>query len=189
MAERRTSKVIERDENDVPTGRIIFTFSDDTTEIYDIRKTPGYVEGIDHNSVFFRQAVHGGSQKIGDSYAQAASTSDPLAFAKSAVRDMIAQLYKGEWRSTVEGAPRVNELAVAISRATGESLEDAVALVAELDDAGKKEWRNKAKIKVELAKIALEKQTAKLKAAEEAAAKEAAEEAAKANAANANAGA
>jgi hypothetical protein len=182
MAERRTSKVVEvhpegHPDAGKPTGRVIFTFSDDTTEVFDVSKVPEAIQA--------RLMLHGASQKIGDSYAQAASTNDPLAFAKTAVKDMIAQLYKGEWRGTVEGAPRVNELAVAISRATGESLEDAVALVAELDDAGKKEWRNKAKIKVELAKIALEKQTAKLKAAEEAAAKEAAEEAAKANAANA----
>jgi hypothetical protein len=183
MAERKTSKVINVFPDDhadtalrgQPTGTITFTFSDDTSETFDVSQVPDAIRA--------RLALHGAAQKIGDSYAGAAATDDPLAYAKSAVQETIAQLYKGDWRvSGGGGGPRVNELALAISRAGGETLEECVEFVGAMSDDEKKAWRKKPKVALALAQIAAEKQAKRIeelqKAAKEADEKEAAEKAA-----------
>lgn len=172
MAERKTSKVVEvfpetvKDEETgketphpkagQPTGKILFTFSDDSTETFDIANVS---EGM-----LFRLALHGAGQKIGDSYAGAAGADDALAYAKAATKETIAQLYAKDkggldtWRvGGGGGGPRVNELAAAIARATGMDLDEAVATVAEMDDDDKKAYRKKPKIAAALAAIAAEK--------------------------------
>jgi hypothetical protein len=164
MAERKTSKVVNVapdtivvDGKDVPNpeagkllGTITFTFSDDTTETFEIGKVPEAIRD--------RLALHGAGQKIGDSYAGAAATDDPLAYAKEAVKDTIAQLYRGDWRVTGGGGgPRVNELAMAISRAGGETLEECIEFVGAMTDEDKKVWRKKPKVALALAQIAAEK--------------------------------
>lgn len=166
MAERKTSKQIvtfpEKDEAGnphpnagKPTGQIVFTFSDNSTETFDVTKV-----GED---IKFRAMLHGFSQKIGDSYAGAAATEDPLAYAKSAVRDTIAQLYRGEWRVAASGGggPRVSDLATAIAQVTGESLEECVEFVGAMTDEEKKVWRKKPKIAAALAQMAAERAAAK----------------------------
>jgi hypothetical protein len=167
MAERKTTKEIVLNEAGDPTGVIKWTFSDGSTEEFNTTNV--------NDAIKARLAIHGASQKIGDSYAGAASSPDPLAYAKAAVKETIAQLYAGEWRATVAVGPKVNDLAVAISRATGESLDDSVELVGAMTDEDKKVWRGKAKIKLELAKLVQERNAAKIAKLAEAAAKEDAE--------------
>jgi hypothetical protein len=169
MAERKTSKTInvipEGQENaGAPSGTITFTFSDDTTETFDVSKVP--------DNIRFRLALHGAAQKIGDSYAGASADENPLAYAKDAVKSTIAQLYAGDWRvGGGGGGPRVNELAMAISRAGGETLEECVEFVGAMSDDEKKAWRKKPKVALALAQIAAEKQAKRIaelqKAAEE----------------------
>lgn len=78
-----------------------------------------------------RLAVHGLSQKIGDSYAGAASAERPFAYAVEAIKETIAQLVKGEWRvAAVGGGPRATLLARAIARATGAALDSIMATIA-----------------------------------------------------------
>jgi len=164
MAERKTTKEIVLNDKDEPTGEIKWTFSDGSTETFNVASVNDTIKG--------RLALHGASQKIGDSYAGAASSPDPLAYAKAAVKETIAQLYAGEWRATVSAGPKVNDLAIAISRATGESLDDSIELVDAMTDDDKKVWRGKAKIKLELAKLVQERNAAKIAKLAEAAAKE-----------------
>lgn len=93
-------------------------------------------------AVVTRLAIHGLSQKLGDSYASASSQENPLAFAKERVKSVIEQLLAGEWRVTAEGGPRVTLLARALARATGQTVDAAVEVLAnkqaELDNEGKK---------------------------------------------------
>jgi len=109
-----------------------------------------------------RLAVHGLSQKLGDSYAGAASEENPLAYAKSRVNDVLAQLASGDWRVTGEGGPKVTLLARALARATGKDLSDCVAVIAAHDgdeDEGKafkKTLRGQPAIKEATAAIKLE---------------------------------
>ena len=146
-----TKKVIDR----LPDGSasvygntITFTFDDGTTEIFDVTKVPA---GTVHDLT-----MHGASQKVGDSYAGAADSNDPLAYAKAAVKETIAQLYNGDWRATVS-RPKQTDLAIALSRLTGKTPEEAQAFVDTLDDDAKKAWRAKAKVKATLAVIAAER--------------------------------
>lgn len=93
--------------------------------------------------VVTRLALHGLSQKIGDSYAGAASAERPFAYAVEAIKETIAQLMRGEWRvAAVAGGPRATLLARAIARATGQALESIMATLAEqeatLDEEGYK---------------------------------------------------
>ncbi len=170
MAERKTSKEIlvhpeGHAEAGKPTGEIKFTFSDETSEVFNLTSVK--------DDIRVRLALHGAAQKIGDSYAGAAATDDPLAYAKQAVKDTIAQLYAGDWRvSGGGGGPRVNELAIAISRAGGEPLEECIEFVGAMTDEDKKAWRKKPKVALALAQIAAEKQAKRIEELQKAAAAE-----------------
>lgn len=183
MAEKKISKEIQvypADHADEalrgqPTGLIVWTFPDETKETFDLTKV--------NDGIKVRLSLHGASQKVGDSYAGAAQSGvDPIEYAKQAVKDTIAQLYAGDWRAaSAVGGPRVNDLAVALSRVTGEPLEGdegTIALVAAMTDEDKKVYRKKPKIAAALALIAAERAAAKaaelVKKAEEEDKKEAA---------------
>jgi hypothetical protein len=85
--------------------------------------------------VVTRLAVHGLAQKIGDSYAGAGEESDPLAAAKAWIAETVDQLKKGDWRvAAVGGGPRASLLAKALARATGQTLEDSIAVIDLLPD-------------------------------------------------------
>lgn len=157
----------------VPTGVIRFTFEDKETEDFDLSKVS--------DDMKFRLAIHGASQKIGDSYASASQATDAVAFAKAAVKETIAQLYAGTWRATVSAGPKANDLALAMSRVDGDtSLEDCIELVGAMSDDEKKVWKKKPKIAAQIALIAVERAQAKANKLAELAAKADAAEQAKA---------
>lgn len=201
-----TTKKVETNAEGAITGRIIFAYDDhvvakaatdkepameghDSFDVFDIRQVPGFVEGADVASTFVRLAVHGASQRVGDSYAGAVKDAKELGlsvldYTKQTVRDSIDQLYKGTWRVNAGGGPRVNDLAMAIARVTGEPLEGeegTVAYVGAMTDEDKKVERKKPAIAAALASIAAEKAVERanrlIAAAKEAADKEAAEKA------------
>lgn len=142
------------DKAGVPTGVIQFTFEDNTVQTIDVNALS--------DDTKFRALVHGISQKVGDSYAGAKAEENPLAFAKKAAEETIAQILRGDWRApSAGGGPRVTDLATALSRVTGKPLEESVEYVGTLDDTQTKELRGKAKIKAMLAAITAEKAVAK----------------------------
>lgn len=120
-----------------------------------------------------RLAVHGLSQKGGDSYASAGSEENPLGAAKEWLKATLEDLRKGAWRVTTAGGFRATMLARALARVTGQTVEAAQAVVdlnSELDDDGKpsengKAWLKKMRaneqIKAATAAITLEDQKAK----------------------------
>lgn len=159
--------VFEKDAEGKDTSNItaiLFEFEDKTTETFSLDDV--------NDAIRVRAMWHGFSQKIGDSYAAAGKAENPLGFAKESVRETIAQL-KGEnaaWRAAAgEGGPRVTDLAIALSRVSGKSVDECVAYLEEQSDEQKKTWRKKPKVALELAKIAAEKQAAKLAKLQEAA--------------------
>lgn len=186
-----TTKKVETDAEGKLTGRVLFLFDDhvvakaatdkepavegkDSFEVFDLKQVPG-AESLDPNVMAGRLAIHGASQKIGDSYAGVAKETDPLAMAKANVKDTIAQIYAGTWRVNAGGGPRVNDLAVAMARVTGEPLEGddgTIAFVAAMSDDDKKAMRKKPKIAAALAAIAAEKAAERAKKLAEAAEKE-----------------
>jgi hypothetical protein len=139
------------------TGKINFEFSDGTVIEFDSAKVP--------TPLIQKVLMHGYSQKLGDSYASASQAENPLSYAKAAVQETIEQLYKGEWRSVSVGGGgvRITDLAVALSRLTGKTVEESQSFVETLDDDQKKAWRSKGKVKATLAGIAAEKAAEKAK--------------------------
>ena len=148
-----TKKVLELNEAGELTGKIHFTFDDKTVQTLDVLACDQKTQ--------FRLMVHGGSQKGGDSYASAAQQENPLAFAKQVLADTIKQLYAGDWRAVASSGPRATDLAVAMSRVMGKTLDECVAYLELQDDDQKKVWRGKGKIKAMLATIAAEKAVAR----------------------------
>jgi len=110
-------------------------------------------------------ALHGLSQKLGDSYAGA----------KDQAQELVANVWKnltdGNWSVRGEGGTRVTQLARALVRklkAAGKEITeaDAAEKIAELDDDAKKALNSAcaveiAAIKAEDAKVAAEKAAAK----------------------------
>lgn len=127
---------------------VTFKFPDDTEQSLDLSTLSP--------DVIMRLAIHGASQKIGDSFAGAASEENPLAYAKGRVADVMKQLQNAEWRVTVAGGPRATLLARALARITGEDLEDCIEVVENLEDEQKKALRKDPRIKQASADIKLE---------------------------------
>lgn len=113
-----------------------------------------------------RLALHGLSQKIGDSYAGAADAENPTQYIKDAIRETIQQVVNGEWRVTSPGGIRVSLLARALARATGKTVEEAQAVVdhySELGDDGKPSEAGKAWLKSMRANEQIKAHTAAIK--------------------------
>lgn len=137
---------------------------------------------VDQNTLL-RLALHGASQKIGDSYAGAKeSGEDPIKYAHEAVSETIKQLYEGKWSvtRTGSGAPRVSILVMAYARVKGITEDQALELLGDLSDDDKKELQKNKKIAAAIALIRAEQAAERAKKAAEAAEKEDAEKAAKA---------
>lgn len=119
-----------------------------------------------------RAMLHGLSQKLGDSYAGAASEADPLAYAKSAVADVIANLKAGDWRAatTGTGGSRVSDLALALAELQGIDIAQAVEALAESTDEQKDTLRKHPRVAAVMARIKAAKAAERAaKAAEKAA--------------------
>ena len=108
-------------------------------------------------------AVHGLSQKLGDSYA-----SGEPAEAFSRCESVYKSLLEGDWSTRVAGAPRTTQLAEALAQVAGVEIDAAQDKINEMSDDDKKNLKKHPQIKAALAQI-------KAKKAEEDAAKAAAE--------------
>ncbi len=119
-----------------------------------------------------RLAIHGMSQKIGDSYAGSDTADEAFELASG----MVDRLKAGDWaaaRASGGGAGRVSMLVEALAAATGQSEDECKRVINAMDDAGKKQLKKHAAVAAQLAKITAER--AAEKAAKAAAAAEGAE--------------
>lgn len=86
-------------------------------------------------AMLVRLALHGIAQKVGDSYAGVGGETDPEKAAIDAITATLEQIRKGEWRvAATGGGPRVTQLAKALARAAGQTVEAAVAILVEKED-------------------------------------------------------
>ena len=107
--------------------------------------------------------MHGLKQKVCDSFSGVTDPAECLAKAKGVFEALSA----GNWTGRVagEGGARVTQLARALSQVAKMELQEAVDMVAEMDDDTKKSLNANAEIKVAIAQIKAEEAA---KAAEEA---------------------
>ena len=116
-------------------------------------------------------AVHGLSQKLGDSYAGAKTATadteiDPNEWCKAQMESVFDQLKDGNWTVRVAGAGTVTDLARAMEIAMdGEfSLDQCVEKLSETSKEEKAELRKHPAVKKELDAIKLARQAAKAEA-------------------------
>lgn len=132
---KKASKKIDGD-----VIRITFEETNDTLEA-DLNNLPG--------DIVQRLAMHGLSQKLGDSYAGVDAAE---AFEKA--KAVLDELQKGEWSTRVAAAgPRTTQLAEALASVTGKTVEEAAGIVENMDDDQKKDLRKHPHIKAALADI------------------------------------
>lgn len=130
---------------DVDAGTVTFEFTNDETVVFEL-------SSLDEAGLK-RAALHGISQKGGDSYAGIKSADDAQ---KSLVATLEA-VEKGEWNTRTPGEPRIGVLVMALARAAGKTEEEAKAVIESLDDDTKKALAKDPAIKKAKAEIALEK--------------------------------
>lgn len=155
---------------DTAANTITFDFGDGTKEVFELSKVSPETS--------IRLALHGASQKIGDSYASAGKSPDPLAYAKQASRETVAQLYAGDWevRGQGEGIKRASDLATAlhlVSKDQGKerSVEAWTAYLAKKTDEEKAGIKAQKAVQAKILQIQAERAAERAKAAAEAAAK------------------
>ena len=130
------------------TGMIEFAFQDEGAAImFDISKIPDDVIG--------KLALHGASQKIGDSYAGANGDYEA---ARKAAQTVIDQLVAGDWGAArAAGEPRTTLLVEALARATGQPMEKCTVVVNDMEKEQRMALGKHPEVKEAKATILLER--------------------------------
>lgn len=146
--EKSTKVKFAEKEYDLDTGLVVITFGNGKSVEFDSGKVSP--------EILKQLALHGASQKIGDSYA---GVKGNYAEGVQSAQDVIDQLYAGVWKASREddARPRLAELAEAISRIKQVPIEAATAAVEKGTDDQRKAWRSNAKVKAVIAQLRAEK--------------------------------
>ena len=134
---------------DFDTKSVEFNFSDGTIRTV---KLADFSKDIQ-----LHYALHGISQKGGDAYA---SAKGDVAAAIASFDAVIAQLMSGEWRAARaegEAKPRTTELAAAIARIKGQTIEEVSAALAAATEEQRKTLRSNERVKAVIAVLRAEK--------------------------------
>lgn len=117
------------------------------------------------DDILHRLALHGLSQKLGDSYAGAEPDE-----AYELAQVVADRLMAGEWTqarsSTGPGTARASMLVEALASATGKDIEQALAVVFGMDEDQRKALKKHPAIAAELARLTAERAVAKAKKAQ-----------------------
>ncbi|UCE47402.1 MAG: hypothetical protein JSW47_17605 [Phycisphaerales bacterium] len=120
-------------------------------------------------------AVHGLSQKLGDSYASARKATegtdiDPDEWCKGQVESVFGQLKEGNWTTRTPGAGgQATDLATALAEVGGIEVSDAIEKLSDASKEEKAALKKHPQIKVVLERIRAERAQAKADAAAKAA--------------------
>lgn len=134
---------------DVKAGKVTWTFGNGNVYVITLDEIPEDTQ--------IHCALHGISQKGGDSYASAGGD---YAFAESALTTTLGNLRNGTFNAVhqSDGASKGNgELAAALVRLNAATMEEATTLLDTASDAVKKALRTNPEVKVALADIRAEK--------------------------------
>ena len=141
---------------DIENRTITFDFGDGNVQTFELDKCSDEMK--------IQLSMHGGSQKIGDSYASAKKATedteiDPVVWSQEQAAGVIAQLYDDDWTVRTPGLGVATDLSVAFEEVTGETLSP------DLDADQKKALRAHPDIAAVLATIKAKRATAKAEAA------------------------
>lgn len=95
-------------------------------------------------------ALHGISQKVGDSYVGCKSTEEAMEKAAA----VVERLKQGNWNAVrTASSPRATQLAEALAEAYDKTVEEAITALSKLTDEQKKAVRKDARVKAALESI------------------------------------
>lgn len=139
---------VAKKDYDSETATFSIVFADGTSHEVALSDLPQEIQ--------LNLALHGLSQKLGDSYA---SVKGDVNAAKEKFAATLKQLLAGEWaaKREGEGSSKVTELAEAIARIKGVEVSVANAAVGKATDDQIKGWKANAKVKAVIAEIRAEK--------------------------------
>ncbi len=111
-------------------------------------------------------ALHGFSQKGGDSYASAKSQTegteiDPAEWSRAQVAGVVEQVLNDDWTVRTPGSAQATDLATALAEAVDCEVADAIERLADADKDEKAALRKHPDIAAILARIKVERATAK----------------------------
>lgn len=154
-----TKKTINPDANS-----IVFSFEEGEDVVFQMSELS--------EEIITKLALHGASQKIGDSYAGAAKAcletgADPVEYARASVSQVIAQLVAGDWTvRTGAGGPTATDLSKALAEATGANVDEWAEKLSESTPEEKKALRAHPAVKAILDRYRAERAAAKAAASE-----------------------
>lgn len=131
----------------VDESSITFIFADETSETIDL--------DFFSEAIINRAALHGFSQKLGDSY----SGITEVAEAKLAMHGVLAALKAGDWNR--KGGSTGGKWVEALARATGETIERALEAWDKMEDAVKAATKKHPDLIKALREIELERAQAR----------------------------
>lgn len=145
---------------DLEAKTVTFDFGDGNLEVFELSKCS--------KAMVIQLALHGGSQKVGDSYASAkkicADTDiDPNEWSRSQAASVVGQIYEDDWTVRTAGAGTITDLTIALAEAAGCTVEDATTRLAEIEKDERASLRKHPDIAAVLTRIKAERATAKAK--------------------------
>lgn len=138
-------------------GKVAFQFADGVSREFRVGDLP--------QEIIHRLALHGLSQKLGDSYASRDDKGWTVGECRDEAMRVWANLTNGVWADR-GGAGTGGILAEALARATGRELAECVAVVTGLDEDGRKALGKNPQVKAAQAAIQAERAAAKAEALE-----------------------
>lgn len=148
---------------DLKAQTVTFDFGDGKVETFTLSECSDEMK--------IQLALHGASQKTGDSYASAKkiceeTEADPVEWSQGQAQGVIAQLYSDDWTVRTPGTAAITDLAKALSEAVDVTIEVATARLIEASADDKKSLRKHPDVAAVLATIKAERAAAKAKQAE-----------------------
>ena len=148
----------------VETKSVSFSFDEAGSVTFDLTKVS--------DEMLTQLALHGASQKVGDTYAGAKSATegtsiDPNEWALGEAAAAIEQIYSGDWTVRRAGSgPGITDLARALSEVYGISEAEAAEKLGEAEKDDKAAIRKIPQVKAVLERLRAERATAKAEAAD-----------------------
>lgn len=148
---------------DLEAQTVTFDFGDGRVETFQLSNVSDEMK--------IQLALHGASQKGGDSYASAKGQTegtdiDPADWSQLQAAGVIKQLYEDDWTVRVAGTGAVTDLANALAEAAECTVEDAATRLADSDKDEKAALRKHPAVAAVLARIKSERAIAKAAQAE-----------------------
>lgn len=132
---------------DEDAGQVSFNFSNGRKLVVDVNRMPRHIVN--------RLALHGISQKVGDSYAGANLKGWDIDDCYDEAVRVADNLYNGIYNA--KGGTGTTILAEALSRVTGETVEESAAVIDQMNDDDRKALEKHADIKAAVAAIKAER--------------------------------